>query len=109
MKYKNFSKFYQVLLFSVNISFNPGPVPNSVSQGLHFLHVNVNSILPKLNELKTILGNTKTPIIGITESKIDNSISDIEVKAPRTAFFDVIGTEIREELHVMVGRIYERY
>ena len=57
LKYKNYTKFYQILLFSVNISLNLGPTPNSVSQsfgktfedkGLHFLHLNNNSILPNL-------------------------------------------------------------
>ena len=92
LKYKSYSKFYQMLLLlSGDISLNPGPTPNSVSQsfwkpfenkGLHFLHLNINSILPKLDELKTIAGNTKAAIIGITESKVDNSISDSEVEIP---------------------------
>ena len=55
-----------LLLLSGDISLNPGPTPNSVSQsfwkpfenkGLHFLHLNINSILPKFDELKTIAGN----------------------------------------------------
>ena len=92
LRYKNQSPFYQMLLFlSGNISLNPGPTPNSISQsfrklfenkGLHFLFLNVNSILPRLDELKTIAGNTKAAIIGITESKVDNSISDSEVEIP---------------------------
>ena len=92
LKYKSYSKFYQMLLLlSGDISLNPGPTPSSVSQsfwkpsenkGLHFLHLNSNSILPKLDELKTIAGNTKAAIIGITESKVDNSISDSEVEIP---------------------------
>ena len=44
------------------------------------MHLKINSILPKLDELKTIAGNTKAVIIGITECKIDNSISDSEVE-----------------------------
>ena len=48
------------LLLSDDISLNPVPTPNSVPQsfykffenkGLHFLHLNINSILPKLDEL----------------------------------------------------------
>ena len=78
-----------LLLLSGDISLNPGRTPNSVSQsfwkpfenkGLHFLHLNINSILPKLDEQKTIAGNTKAEIIGITESKLENSISDSEVE-----------------------------
>ena len=80
-----------LLLLSGDISLNPGPTPNSVCQffwklfenkGFHFLDLNINSILPKLDELKTIAGNTKAAIIGVTESKVGNSISDSEVKNP---------------------------
>ena len=76
---------------SGDISLNPDPTSNSVFQffwkpfenkGLHFLHLNFNSILPKLCKLKIIAGNTKPAIIGITESKPYNSISDSEVKIP---------------------------
>ena len=52
------------------------------SKRLHFFHLNIDSILPKLNELKLIAGNTKAAIIGITESKVDNSISNSEVEIP---------------------------
>ena len=78
-----------LLSLSGDISLNPGPPPNSVSKSfwkafennnLHFLHLNINSILPKLDELKTIAGNTKAEIIGITESNVDNSISDSDAE-----------------------------
>ena len=78
-----------LLLLSGDISINPGPTPNIVSQsfwkpfenkGLHFLHLNINCILQKLDELKTIAGNIKAAIIGITKSKVDNSLSDSEVE-----------------------------
>ena len=59
LKYKNYSKFHQMLLIlSSDISLNPGPTPNSVSQcfwkpfenkGFHFLHLNVNGIPLKLD------------------------------------------------------------
>ena len=64
-----------MLLLPGDISSSLGPTPNSVSQsfwepfenkGLHFLHLNINSILLKLDELKTIAGNTKAAIVGIT-------------------------------------------
>ena len=80
-----------LLLLSGSITLNPSPTPTSVSlsfwkpfqkKGLHFLHLNINSLLPKLDQLKTITGNTKTTIIGITESKLDNSISNSEVEIP---------------------------
>ena len=43
------------------------------------MHLNINSILQKLDELKTIAGNTKAAIIGIKESKVYNSISSTDV------------------------------
>ena len=84
---------------------NPGPTPNSVFQSfwkpfenksLHFLHLNINSILPNSDELKTITGNTEAAIIGITESKVDNSISDSEVEIPGYCILQYDRTEMGE-------------
>ena len=87
---KDYSAFYHILLLlSGDTSLNLGPIPNSLSQlfwkpfenkGLHFLHLHINSILLKLNELKTMAGNTKAVISGITESKVGNSICDSKVE-----------------------------
>ena len=74
-----------LLLLSGDISLNPGPTANSIlkkKKGLHFLLLNINSILPKSHELKTFTRNTKAAIISITESKADNSIFDSEVEIP---------------------------
>ena len=43
------------------------------------MYSNANSILPKLDELKTILGNAEAAVISITESKIDNSVPNAEI------------------------------
>ena len=51
-------------------------------KGLHFLHINVNSLLPKIDKLKCISKKTKAAVIGITESKLDHSVSDLEVNLP---------------------------
>ena len=64
------------------MSLNPGPVQILVDVNVniweshykklfHFLHFNINSLLPKIDELKCISKKTKAAIIGITESKID--------------------------------------
>ena len=53
--------------------------PNK-KKGLHFLHLNVNNLIPKIDEIRTIAIDTKPAVIGITESKLDNSINDNEVK-----------------------------
>ena len=44
-----------------------------------FLHINVNSLLSKIDELGDVAGHTKPAILGITESKLDSSVSDQEV------------------------------
>ena len=46
---------------------------------MHFLHINVNSLLSKIDELRDVVGHTKPAILGITESKLDSSVSDQEV------------------------------
>ena len=110
-KYKNYSTFYQIILLLSGdiISLNPGPRPYNVSQsfckpceikGLHFFHLNINGILPKLDKLKTIAGNTKAAITDITDSKFDNSISEVRLKFQVTAFFNMIGTEMGKEFNV---------
>ena len=71
------------------LSLNPGPsqyLPGNddkfepfCKHGLHFLDINVNSLLSKIDELRDVVGHTKPAIVGITESKLDSSVSDQEV------------------------------
>ena len=90
LKYKD-NNFYQfLLLLSGDISLNPGPVQISLAvtgniwerlnkTGLHFLHININSLLPKTDELKCIANKTKATIMGISESKLDHTLPDLKV------------------------------
>lgn len=75
---------------SGDISLNPGPckyLPDKNKdlfepfrkRGLHFLHINVNSLPSKIDELRDIAGRTKPGVLGITESKLGSSVSDQEV------------------------------
>ena len=50
---------------------------------MHFLHSNINSLLPKIDELKCAANKTKATIIGITESELDHTVPDLEVNLPR--------------------------
>ena len=50
-----------------------------VKRGLHVLHLNVNSLLSKIDELRHIVNHTKPAILGIIESKLDSTVSDQEV------------------------------
>ena len=89
-KRKKSLKFYQFLiLLSGDISLNPGPNQDLHDiedkfepfrkRGLHFLRINVNSLLSKIDELRDIVGHTKPAILWITESKLDGSVNNQEV------------------------------
>ena len=94
LKYKDRNNFYQfLLLLSGDISLNPEPVQISLAvtvniwerlnkKGLHFLHININSLLPKIDELKCIANKTKATIMGIAESKLDHTLPDLKVNLP---------------------------
>ena len=78
-----------LILLAGDVSLNPGPnkyLPDNDNKfellrkrGFHFLVINVDSLLLKVNELRDVVGHTKPAILGITESKLDSSVSDQEV------------------------------
>ena len=59
------------------------PDPNNwttfKNKGMHFIHINVNSLLPKSHEIRNIAYKTNSTIIGITETKLSKDIYDNEV------------------------------
>ena len=91
LKYKNLNSFSQLLLLlSGDISLNPGPVHQGTLQcsnewnvfknrGLHFIHLNINSLLPKIEELRFIAKSTNAAVIGICESKLEASVLEQEI------------------------------
>ena len=93
-KYKDYNNFYQfLLLLSGDVSLNPRPVQISLAvnvniweplnkKGLHSLHININSLLPKIDELKCIANKTKAAIMVIAESKRDHTLPDLKVNLP---------------------------
>ena len=79
-----------LLLLSGDISLNPGPVNQGTLQcsnewnvfknrGLHFIHLNINSLLSKIQELRFIEKSTNAAVIGICESKLDASVLEQEI------------------------------
>ena len=54
-------------------------------KGLHFLHLNARSLLPKLVEIKTLALQSNAAVIGISETWLDDSISDSEIEIPNYA------------------------
>ena len=85
----NNSSFIHILLIlSGDITLNPGPVYNNQSldvnewnvfrsKGIHLIHLNVNSLLPNIDEICYRAERTKAPVIGITESKPHKSYFSI--------------------------------
>ena len=67
-------------------------------KGLHFLHINTNSLLPKIDELKCMANETNAAIIGIPESKLDHTVLILKLTFHGMIFSDM--TEI--EMVVMV-------
>ena len=80
-----------LLLLSGDSSFNPGPINGSQQhnydqwtvfkkRGLHFVHININSLLPKTHELRYIAKLSEAAVTGISESKLGDSVLSSEFK-----------------------------
>nr|XP_053634209.1 uncharacterized protein LOC128689774 [Cherax quadricarinatus] len=48
--------------------------------GLHFIHVNARSLLPKLAEIRILANKIRAAVITISESWLDDTVTDDEVK-----------------------------
>ena len=76
INYKDHKKCFRlVLLLSGDINLNPGPTQISESwsvfkkRGLHFVHLNTNSLPSKIGELGQIAKNTNSAVIGLSGKK----------------------------------------
>ena len=51
-------------------------------RGMHFIHLNINSILPKIDEIRYIAKLTNAIVIGLSETKLDNAVlsSELEIE-----------------------------
>ena len=81
--FKNNNLFYLLLLLTwSNIILNPGPFSNPQLfrkkewKGLHLFHLNINSLLPKIDKLNQ---KTKAAVIGISESKFNGTVIDPKI------------------------------
>ena len=50
------------------------------SRGLHFIHLNINSLLPKIEGARIIAKSTNAAIIRISESKLGQSVLEPEIQ-----------------------------
>ena len=83
-----------ILILSGDIELNPGPVNRHQTKkedfevfnnkGLHFMHLNINSLLNKIDELRYIASSSNAAVIGITETKLDDTVYDSEVAGDGT-------------------------
>ena len=51
-------------------------------RGMHLIHLNISSLLPKIDETRYIAKLTNATIIGLSETKLDNTVlsSEIEIE-----------------------------
>ena len=89
MNYRDHTKFFRlILLLSGDINLNPGPTQISKTwsvfkkRGLHFVHLNINSLPSKIEELRQIAKDTNSAVIGLSETKLDKTIFDSEISIP---------------------------
>ena len=91
LQYRNYNSYFNLLLLlSGGISLHPGlPHINQLqpqsewsvfnSKGLHFIHLNVKSLLPKIDKLRNIAKLSNVAVIGISVSKLDDSVLSSEI------------------------------
>jgi hypothetical protein len=49
-------------------------------KGMHFIHVNARSILPKMSELRIMAKESKAAVIAISETWLDSSVINSEIQ-----------------------------
>ena len=77
------------LSLSRHINLNPEPVYRYHKRnhnfnvfgrkGLHFLHLNITRLPPKMDQLRYIAKSSNAAVIGFSETKLGNTIYDSEV------------------------------
>ena len=52
------------------------------TRGMHFIHLNINSILTKIDEIRYVAKLTNATVIGLSEAKLDNTVlsSELEIE-----------------------------
>lgn len=48
-------------------------------KGMHFVHLNAWSLLPKMAELRMIVSKSKASVIAVSKTWIDNSVTNSEI------------------------------
>ena len=87
-KMKNMYNHLNWIMISIlpgDIKLNLGPVKKEDfevfnKKGLNFMHININSLLNKIDKLHYIASSSNAAVIGVTENKLDNTVYDFEVQ-----------------------------
>ena len=84
-------KLLLLLILSGDIEVNPRPINIPVlgenihklesfnKRGLHFLHLNIDSIFPNSDEIRLLAINSNPHIISFSKTKLDGTILDEEI------------------------------
>ena len=56
-----------------------GMIPELCSTGLRICHININSVPPKMDELKLLLSNDPFDIVAISETHCDSTVTDTDI------------------------------
>ena len=74
-----------MFILSGDISLNPGLVYNNQSscsiewnvfeaKGTYLIHLNVNSLLPKIDKIRYLAVHSNAAVIGMSESMLDETV-----------------------------------
>ena len=58
-------------------------------RGMYFIHININSLLPKIDEVRYIANITNASIIGISETKLEETILSSELEVDGYGFVNL--------------------
>ena len=64
--------------------------------GFYFIHANISSILPKIEEIIHIAHSKNLSILVISESKLDSFVNDNEIRIPGYDLLEKIEIEMKE-------------
>ena len=67
-------------------------------KGLHLVHLDVNSFLPEIGEICYKAERANAAVVGITASKLDESIFQSEIQTDNYGLLHVIETKMVEVL-----------
>ena len=99
--------YYNINSLSENVSRSGWNVIRN--KGIHFIDININIFLPKIDEVRYIANLTNVSIIGISETKLDETIlsSELEVdgydlvQLDRSRRCDGVACYIKSRLHIV--------